>query len=149
MNLIRSPRQQFVMMDFALLTPRGSQQHQLGSFHRVAELSPAGGCSDRGRIMETISMVPSPKVSDTVGDPFTAVLSFRQLVENASECFALDMYDIYFRTSVSFRFDFLLCGICAQVCPAPRFVFDGGKPRDAVLERQGGETRVCGGLRIA
>merc|ERR1719262_965551 len=53
------------------------------------------------RIMETFSIIPSPKVSDTVVDPYNAVLSFHQLVENADECFLLDneaLYDICFRT---------------------------------------------------
>merc|ERR1712194_63087 len=35
------------------------------------------------RIMETFSIIPSPKVSDTVVEPYNAVLSFHQLVENA------------------------------------------------------------------
>jgi len=35
------------------------------------------------RIMETFSVIPSPKVSDTVVEPYNAVLSFHQLVENA------------------------------------------------------------------
>ena len=34
------------------------------------------------RIMETFSVFPSPKVSDTVVEPYNAVLSFHQLVEN-------------------------------------------------------------------
>merc|ERR1712110_963235 len=53
------------------------------------------------RIMETFSIVPSPKVSDTVVEPYNAVLSFHQLVENADECMLLDneaLYDICFRT---------------------------------------------------
>merc|ERR1712232_1118180 len=53
------------------------------------------------RIMETFSVIPSPKVSDTVVEPYNAVLSFHQLVENAGECFLLDneaLYDICFRT---------------------------------------------------
>merc|ERR1711941_86109 len=53
------------------------------------------------RIMETFSIFPSPKVSDTVVEPHNAVLSFHQLVENADECFLLDneaLYDICFRT---------------------------------------------------
>jgi len=51
--------------------------------------------------METFSIIPSPKVSDTVVEPYNAVLSFHQLVENADECFLLDneaLYDICFRT---------------------------------------------------
>ena len=53
------------------------------------------------RIMETFSIIPSPKVSDTVVEPYNAVLSFHQLVENADECFLPDneaLYDICFRT---------------------------------------------------
>merc|ERR1712118_48503 len=53
------------------------------------------------RIMETFSVIPSPKVSDTVAEPYNAVLSFHQLVENSDESFLLDneaLYDICFRT---------------------------------------------------
>ncbi|CAK8999125.1 unnamed protein product [Durusdinium trenchii] len=53
------------------------------------------------RIMETFSVIPSPKVSDTVVEPYNAVLSFHQLVENSNESFLLDneaLYDICFRT---------------------------------------------------
>ena len=47
------------------------------------------------RIMETFSIIPSPKVSDTVVEPYNAVLSFHQLVENADECFLLDNEALY------------------------------------------------------
>ncbi|KAF2312621.1 hypothetical protein GH714_035259 [Hevea brasiliensis] len=43
----------------------------------------------------------SPKVSDTVVEPYNATLSVHQLVENADECMVLDneaLYDICFRT---------------------------------------------------
>merc|ERR1711935_68522 len=53
------------------------------------------------RIMSTYSIMPSPKVSDTVVEPYNATLSVHQLVENADECFLLDneaLYDICFRT---------------------------------------------------
>ncbi|GAX17324.1 tubulin beta [Fistulifera solaris] len=53
------------------------------------------------RILSTYSVVPSPKVSDTVVEPYNATLSIHQLVENADQCFALDneaLYDICFRT---------------------------------------------------
>lgn len=36
--------------------------------------------------MMTFSVVPSPKVSDTVVEPYNATLSVHQLVENADEC---------------------------------------------------------------
>merc|ERR1712146_521380 len=45
--------------------------------------------------------IPSPKVSDTVVEPYNCTLSVHQLVENADQCFALDneaLYDICFRT---------------------------------------------------
>nr|CAB3497339.1 unnamed protein product [Digitaria exilis] len=37
------------------------------------------------RMMLTFSVFPSPKVSDTVVEPYNATLSVRQLVENADE----------------------------------------------------------------
>jgi tubulin beta len=46
-------------------------------------------------------VIPSPKVSDTVVEPYNATLSIHQLVENADQCFTLDneaLYDICFRT---------------------------------------------------
>jgi len=53
------------------------------------------------RVMSTYSIIPSPKVSDTVVEPYNATLSVHQLVENSDQCFALDneaLYDICFRT---------------------------------------------------
>lgn len=52
-------------------------------------------------MMLTFSVFPSPKVSDTVVEPYNATLSVHQLVENADECMVLDneaLYDICFRT---------------------------------------------------
>merc|ERR1712194_122997 len=49
----------------------------------------------------TYSVCPSPKVSDTVVEPYNATLSVHQLVENADEGQLLDneaLYDICFRT---------------------------------------------------
>ncbi|CAK0880165.1 unnamed protein product [Prorocentrum cordatum] len=56
------------------------------------------------RIMETLR-TQIPKVSDTVVEPYNAVLSFHQLVENADECFLLDNEALYGarRTSASAR----------------------------------------------
>ena len=51
--------------------------------------------------MLTFSVVPSPKVSDTVVEPYNSTLSVHQLVENADEVMCLDneaLYDICFRT---------------------------------------------------
>ncbi|XP_004922155.1 tubulin beta chain-like [Bombyx mandarina] len=53
------------------------------------------------RIVNTFSVVPSPKVSDTVVEPYNATLSVHQLVENTDETFCIDneaLYDICFRT---------------------------------------------------
>jgi len=53
------------------------------------------------RIISTYSVIPSPKVSDTVVEAYNATLSTNQLVENADQCFALDneaLYDICLRT---------------------------------------------------
>ena len=53
------------------------------------------------RMMTTFSVVPSPKVSDTVVEPYNATLSVHQLVENTDETFCIDneaLYDICFRT---------------------------------------------------
>jgi len=53
------------------------------------------------RMMCTYSVFPSPKVSDTVVEPYNATLSVHQLVENADDVFVIDneaLYDICFRT---------------------------------------------------
>jgi tubulin beta len=53
------------------------------------------------RMMCTFSVVPSPKVSDTVVEPYNATLSFHQLVENSDEVFCIDneaLYDICNKT---------------------------------------------------
>ncbi len=49
------------------------------------------------RMMATFSVLPSPKVSDTVVEPYNATLSIHQLVENSDETFCIDneaLYDI-------------------------------------------------------
>ncbi|MCP9261573.1 beta-tubulin [Dirofilaria immitis] len=53
------------------------------------------------RIMSSYSVVPSPKVSDVVLEPYNATLSVHQLVESTDETFCIDneaLYDICFRT---------------------------------------------------
>ena len=52
------------------------------------------------RVMNTFSVVPSPKVSDTVVEPYNATLSVHQLVENTDQTYCIDneaLYDICFR----------------------------------------------------
>ncbi|KAK8093884.1 Tubulin beta chain [Apiospora hydei] len=53
------------------------------------------------RMMATFSVVPSPKVSDTVVEPYNATLSVHQLVENSDATFCIDnesLHDICLRT---------------------------------------------------
>ena len=53
------------------------------------------------RIMTSFSVIPSPKVSDTVVEPYNATLSVHQLVENTDQTYTIDneaLYDICFRT---------------------------------------------------
>lgn len=42
------------------------------------------------RMMATFSVVPSPKVSDTVVEPYNATLSVHQLVEHSDATFCID-----------------------------------------------------------
>lgn len=53
------------------------------------------------RIMASFSVIPSPKVSNTVVEPYNATLSVHQLVENTDQTFCFDneaLYGICFRT---------------------------------------------------
>ncbi|KAG0437632.1 Tubulin beta chain [Dictyocoela muelleri] len=53
------------------------------------------------RMIATFSVVPSPKVSDTIVEPYNATLSINQLLENTDQTFCIDneaLYDICFRT---------------------------------------------------
>jgi len=53
------------------------------------------------RMICTFSVVPSPKVSEVVVEPYNATLSVHQLIENADEVMCIDneaLYDICFRT---------------------------------------------------
>jgi tubulin beta len=53
------------------------------------------------RIIETFSIFPSPKVSDTVVEPYNATLSIHLLVDSTDEVMVIDneaLYDICFRT---------------------------------------------------
>uniref|UniRef100_A0A674B9A3 Tubulin beta chain n=1 Tax=Salmo trutta TaxID=8032 RepID=A0A674B9A3_SALTR len=66
------------------------------------------------RIMTTFSVVPPPKVSDTVVEPYNATLSVHQLVENTDETFCIDneaLYDICFsiQERISEQFTAMFC----------------------------------------
>jgi tubulin beta len=53
------------------------------------------------RMLCTFSVVPSPKVSEVVVEPYNSTLSVHQLIENADEVMCIDneaLYDICFRT---------------------------------------------------
>jgi len=47
------------------------------------------------RILATFSVFPSPKVSDTVVEPYNATLSSHQLLENSNETFVIDNEALY------------------------------------------------------
>merc|ERR1712113_1276164 len=47
------------------------------------------------RILATFSVYPSPKVSDTVVEPYNAVLSSHQLLENADLTYVIDNEALY------------------------------------------------------
>jgi len=53
------------------------------------------------RLISTFSILPSPKVTDTVVEPYNATLSIHQLIENADSVFCIDneaLFDICKRT---------------------------------------------------
>ncbi|XP_071378897.1 tubulin beta-1 chain isoform X6 [Centroberyx affinis] len=55
------------------------------------------------RIMNSFSIMPSPKVSDTVVEPYNATLSIHQLLENTDETYCIDneaLYDIGNNTAI-------------------------------------------------
>merc|ERR1712134_83259 len=81
------------------------------------------------RVMLTFSVVPSPKVSDTVVEPYNATLSVHQLVENADECMCLDneaLYDICFPGQLSC--DLRKLGVNLVPFPRLHFFFTGFTP---------------------
>ncbi|GLH01621.1 Tubulin alpha-1C chain [Gryllus bimaculatus] len=52
------------------------------------------------RIMSTYSVLPSPKVSESVVEPYNTILSFNELLEESDETFCVDneaLYNICFR----------------------------------------------------
>merc|ERR1712149_129774 len=76
------------------------------------------------RIMSTFSVIPSPKVSDTVVEPYNAVLSFHQLVENADQVMMMDneaLYDSCFRFPGQLNCD--LRKVAVNMIPFPRLHF--------------------------
>lgn len=53
------------------------------------------------RMLATFSVVPSPKVSDTIVEPYNAVLTVHQLVDNSDATYCIDneaLYDICLKT---------------------------------------------------
>merc|ERR1711877_9671 len=76
------------------------------------------------RVMSTYSIIPSPKVSDTVVEPYNATLSVHQLVENADECMCLDneaLYDCCLRFPGQLNSD--LRKMAVNLIPFPRLHF--------------------------
>jgi tubulin beta len=53
------------------------------------------------RIISKFSVIPSPKVSDTVVEPYNAVMSVDHLVKNTDETYMIDnevLHDFCYRT---------------------------------------------------
>ncbi|XWS73687.1 hypothetical protein CRYUN_Cryun02cG0150200 [Craigia yunnanensis] len=53
------------------------------------------------RMMLTFSVFPSPTILDTMVEPYNAILSVHQLIENVDKCMVLEnvtLYEICFRT---------------------------------------------------
>lgn len=107
------------------------------------------------RMMATFSVVPSPKVSDTVVEPYNATLSVHQLVENSDETFCIDneaLYDICFRTlkltspthgDLNALVSTVMSGIttCLRVSfPSPFFSREG---RGRLTDAHFGSSPVC------
>ena len=77
----------------------------------------------------TFSVMPSPKVSDTVVEPYNATLSIHQLVEHCDETFCIDneaLYDICMRTlkltNPSYGdLNHLVCAVMSGVTTCLRF----------------------------
>ncbi len=74
------------------------------------------------RMMATFSVVPSPKVSDTVVEPYNATLSVHQLVEHSDETFCIDnevwRSNIYF-VKIKFTHPSYLSRLCMTSACAP------------------------------
>merc|ERR1711939_782247 len=81
------------------------------------------------RLTTTYSVYPSPKVSDTVVEPYNAVLSSHQLLENADETFVVDneaLYDISTTLMKAAQpnysdLNYLICRIMSGVTASIRF----------------------------
>merc|ERR1711959_618884 len=81
------------------------------------------------RITKTYSVYPSPKVSDTVVEPYNAVLSSHQLLENADETFVVDNEALYDISTTLMKADqpnysdlnYLICRIMSGVTASIRF----------------------------
>ncbi|KAJ3388068.1 Tubulin beta chain (Beta tubulin) [Entophlyctis sp. JEL0112] len=81
------------------------------------------------RMVCTFSVVPSPKVSDTVVEPYNATLAVHQLVDNCDETFCIDneaLFDICCRTlklsNPSYGdLNHLVCAVMAGVTTCLRF----------------------------
>jgi len=94
-NVLDKVRQEIEQAD----APQGFQiMHSLGGgtgsgMGTLLLLKIRDGYPDR--ITSTYSIFPSPKVSDTVVEPYNAVLSSHQLLENSDETFIVDNEALY------------------------------------------------------
>ncbi|WFD31279.1 Tubulin beta-1 chain [Malassezia sp. CBS 17886] len=75
------------------------------------------------RMLATWSVLPSPKVSDTVVEPYNAMLSFHQLVENADLSFCLDNEALCAFTAFPGQLNSDLRKLGVNMVPFPRLHF--------------------------
>merc|ERR1712173_396125 len=78
------------------------------------------------RMTTTYSVYPSPKVSDTVVEPYNAVLSSHQLLENSDETFVLDneammniLHNVFKQDKSNFEVmnKIIAAGVSGVTCP--------------------------------
>ncbi|XP_025772185.1 DENN domain-containing protein 1C [Puma concolor] len=100
------------------------------------------------RIMNTFSVVPSPKVSDTVVEPYNATLSVHQLVENTDES-ALYSYQLW-ADNLKKGGGALLHSVKAKTQPAVKNMYRSAKSglkgvHSLLMYKDGDSSRQRGG----
>lgn len=98
-------------------------------------------------MMATFSVVPSPKVSDTVVEPYNATLSVHQLVENSDETFCIDnevcQFTILFLMySNSCRLSTISAYVPSSCLPRPTVISTISSPRSCPVSRLAFDSQV-------
>ena len=93
------------------------------------------------RMMATFSVVPSPKVSDTVVEPYNATLSVHQLVEHSDETFCIDN-EVWFGGKLRCR----QFKVVLMEAGSVRYLHEDAKTPQPFLRRPE-PSRLCGHVR--